>query len=406
RFRSAARYLRRARRAWPWHAGLFRAHLGSLAEIGAVDELRDIIRREERVQDGSAPAFVIGAASVLQHIGDFDLARAIAARIAAPQQRSSLDRALLSSLLRRGDTGAAETLFAEVGKWLPQRSVSHFGSGVDGAVRIDTRLAQRAAGAADPRILMPAAGEVVRRWIETHRDGGSGASSAVPQQVMQYWDKPEPPDDIAGLIASWRDQPGAAHHRFDRRMATDWLGTRLGADWPRALRAARSPAEESDFYRLAWLMLEGGLYVDCDDRRTGDLEAVFKRLRGLTVFLEPQGSIANNVIFAPPKHPAIVWAAHAAKAALLERHSDNTWMKTGPGLMTRAVAWYLTVGPDSAPDLCILPRYWLGSWMQVHVPLPYKRTNRYWNASAAGAGAAADLASFARRLLEETAPAP
>ena len=227
----------------------------------------------------------------------------------------------------------------------------------------------------------------------------------LPRQVMQYWDKPEPPQEVVGLISSWKDTPGIAHHQFNRQLALEWLGIKLGPDWQHAFRAARSPAEESDFFRLTWLMLEGGLYVDCDDRLIGDLTEVFQRYKGLTVIVEGVRSIANNVIFAPPLHPAIVWAAHAARTALLERHSDNTWMKTGPGLMTRAVAWYLTEGPDQTPDINFVPQHALGSWITVHVPLPYKKTNRYWNAKASGTGEAADLISVTQKLLGETAPA-
>lgn len=394
------RYLRRARRVWPWSGNIFSAYLHGLVEIGADDSVRDAIRHEPRAQPGQSPEFGMIAAKALLEAGDFDGVRALAQHITAPQQRRALDLMLMRCYQRRGETAAADALYADVVKTLPRRTALQFSPGIDGGIRTDTVLARRTGATADARTLVSVAGGVVARWRAEHPQDGSGAVSAVPAQVVQYWDKPDPPHDIADLIDSWRNQPGVAHHLFDRRRGCDWLADRLGPDWRRALRAARSPAEESDFFRLSWLMVEGGLYVDCDDRLTGDLGAVLAAQRGLTVFAEPHGAIGNNVIFAPPLHPAIVWAAHAARTALLERHSDNTWTKTGPGLLTRAVAWYLDSDRGGAlPDLRIPPRHRLGTWMQGHVSLPYKRTDQYWNASAAGDGSANDLLEAARRQL-------
>ncbi|MFC6712237.1 hypothetical protein [Paracoccus cavernae] len=93
------------------------------------------------------------------------------------------------------------------------------------------------------------------------------------------------------------------------------------------------------------------------------------------------GAVGNNLIVAPPRHPAILWAAICAKRALEERHNETIWGKTGPGLLTRAVAWHIqkAAASGNAPSLRILPRWQLGRIVQFHSPLSYKSSKSYWN---------------------------
>lgn len=54
--------------------------------------------------------------------------------------------------------------------------------------------------------------------------------------------------------------------------------------------------------------------------------------------------------------------------------------KTGPGLMTRATATYISETPadEVARDLTILPRHTQWREINAHVRLPYKKTPAYW----------------------------
>ena len=67
-----------------------------------------------------------------------------------------------------------------------------------------------------------------------------------------------------------------------------------------------------------------------------------------------------------------------ARDALLRRENDNTWSKTGPGLLTRAVAQHLTAEGSGGADLTILPQHAIAPFVQVHVPQPYKQTSAHW----------------------------
>ncbi|WP_323769539.1 hypothetical protein [Antarctobacter sp.] len=84
------------------------------------------------------------------------------------------------------------------------------------------------------------------------------------------------------------------------------------------------------------------------------------------------------MICAPFGHPAPLWAVRS----LLARENDGTWLKTGPGLMTRAVAVWPDQEPsaEAAQGLTILTQAQLAAHVQPNVRFSYKTSGRYWSA--------------------------
>ena len=68
--------------------------------------------------------------------------------------------------------------------------------------------------------------------------------------------------------------------------------------------------------------------------------------------------------------------------ALMARDADGAWFKSGPGMLTRAVAVYLRdADPDEARrTLTLLDGDTLRNFIEPHIRLPYKTTAKYWNA--------------------------
>lgn len=208
--------------------------------------------------------------------------------------------------------------------------------------------------------------------------------------LVQFGDDQLSAASLVSASSSWARVPGHEYLRFNRESARRTLRQGLDPSYLRAFDNARSATEESDFFRLCHLAVKGGIYADCDDWRTGDVTTFVARSRGLLLLREPQGSTANNFIAAPAGHPALLRAAVMARAALLERANDSPWSKTGPGLMTRAVAWYLEdcTARARTPALTVLPQFMAGTLFDQHLPLGYKRTERYWRARRQPAGLA------------------
>ena len=85
---------------------------------------------------------------------------------------------------------------------------------------------------------------------------------------MQFWhDLRELPADVEECIASWAGwtTSGFAHRLFDERSAKVFIGGSLGARHKHAFERCYHPAMQADYFRLCYLFVEGGFYVDADD---------------------------------------------------------------------------------------------------------------------------------------------
>ena len=211
------------------------------------------------------------------------------------------------------------------------------------------------------------------------------ARPRIPRCIFQYWNSPEPPEALVGMIESWRAVPGWQHRLFDRRAALAYLHDTYGTDWARAFSLASNPAEESDFLRLCLLAREGGVYADADDVLVGLLETLVDRGAGFVALLEPGRSIiGNNFLAATPGHLIAELAAKTAREALLARANETTWSKTGPSMLGRATArclahWAKTGTPA---DVAFLGFEDIFGQLAIHNRVPHKRQAGDWRQGA------------------------
>lgn len=185
------------------------------------------------------------------------------------------------------------------------------------------------------------------------------------------------------LAKSWAATPGYTHQLFDKATALTFLREECGPRWVQAFRLARRAEEEADFLRLALLLRRGGIWADADDLLYGDIARLVPEGPELVVFREPAANaISTNFIAARPGHPVIQAAETWVMEGLLQRSNEKLWLKSGPGLMTRAVAWYLAeIGPEVAGQDLLLPgQEVLRREVSIHNPLEHKTTDKYWNA--------------------------
>lgn len=403
----AARYLGLAARARPDSRVLFQEHVIALIGLGRATRAQALLQARRVAEPDPAPQWLAVLAYCLAELGQLQAARALFDRITHPQLRAGLQAWHIRLLHGLGDSAAAAAAVQAYRGLGSQKQALHFLPSLSGLLDTDAAVAGLADGpgdAAEAALIAPAL-QTITSWRQASAQAdaqvgahAAGSAAPVPRQILQYWNSPVPPADIGQIMQSWQQAEGFCYRAFNRETARQYLLRHLGPDWAKALRNAGSPAEESDYFRLCHLMLEGGIYADCDDWLQGDAGALLRYPAGLVLFVEPFGTLANNVMIAAPRHPVIVWAAAAARRALLERHNDSTWAKVGPGLLTRAVAWYLRQmqAEGRPPDMALPERWELGAVVQYHTPLPYKRSKAYWNAQSLPGGVDG-LAAFLAR---------
>ena len=204
----------------------------------------------------------------------------------------------------------------------------------------------------------------------------------IPATIVQFWDS-APPDDIAPYMRSWIEHnPDFAYRLFDLAAAEDYLKEFGREDLMQAFRRARQPAMKADIFRLAFLLRDGGIYVDADDRCQGSLAPLVASGARLVLYQEDLATIGNNFIASAPGDPVIASALDMAVQAVNRGDSDIVWLSTGPGLVTRALAIAMAAKPANLAaalkGVTILDRWELSTYAAIHCATAYKQTGRHW----------------------------
>lgn len=386
----ALRYLRFCDRRWPNAGGIRGTLLSAYLLSGRAEEARGWVAGLD--SDGGTGTVEAMQAKVAVETGRLAEAREIMLRQVAGGRLRPGDETLLLTQIGLGlldeALATAEAIRADLEQ--SPKYAAHFGSGLNGQIlnelllyrRIRPDAAETGPERSDAATYYVAAKQVVDDWLAAPPPPKADAPSAppVPRRIFQYWNGDSVPAAVSQVMQSWRGRPGWDYRLLSRRAAIDWLRTTYGARHARAFTMARGAAEESDFLRLCLLAEEGGIYADADDKLVGRPEDLPAQGPGLVLFREPFGAIPNNLICAPAGHPVMTGAANMVCAALLRRDNDNTWLKSGPGLLTRALALHILDDPAAAAaDTTVVPLYRMRRAVHPHTALPYKSTRKYWD---------------------------
>lgn len=232
----------------------------------------------------------------------------------------------------------------------------------------------------------------------------------VPKMIVQFWhDLGQLPPDVEGCVRSWRvwEAKGFEHRLFDERTAGVFINTSLGVRHKRAFERCYHPAMQADYFRLCYVLIEGGFYVDADDVCVGtgiDWLAEDGRLKlqplcydiSTETMVKPAAFLLagaydpswifyfnNNPLIASPGHPVIGHALEQATSFLELAGEDELpeiQMATGPGNISKSIFDLGTrTGADIESNIIVL-----GDWDSLAVskwPLSYRGDARNWRLS-------------------------
>ena len=389
---TARRYLRLCNRKWPYSLTIAELYLDACCKSGRPDEAQAWL---DTLDGSGREAFVDSLKLGLAlETGALETALDLLEKEVAEGHRRAGDPRLLRTQLALGRLDEAEASADAYRRdpAQPLKSSLHFGVHFIGQLLNELRFFRKfhssGTGAVPDRMEVLtnffAAKDIVDTWQATQPVSVMAYSPAqeVPRNIFQYWNSETVPDAVQEVMQSWQSCSDWSYQLWNKRSASTWLRRTMGPKFARAFNMAGKPAEEADFLRLCLLWHEGGIYADADDRLVARPEQLVELGPGIVLFREPFGAIDNNVMCAPPKHPVLSRAVAMARNALLRRDKDLIWLKTGPGLLTRAVALGIFDDPgDLRNDLTIVPTSEMGRYVQPHIDMPYKRGKSDWRAT-------------------------
>lgn len=283
-----------------------------------------------------------------------------------------LERAFRVALVKGDVTTAGTTLEALASHRsgrppLRDRPVT-LSESLDGRVLEELRLNAGAAGAlasawqADPASRLDALADVVAAFpqqtlapiavlAEARRSNGFAEAAgspprlaSIPRRIVQYFHEDEIPDDVASLMASWREHnPGYEISVFSEDSARAYMLENYGSAGERAFGAAQDPSMKADLIRLAVINRDGGFAADADDRCVGPLGAL-ENAPGMVCYQERIGGIGSSFYGAVAGNMVVERALQAALEAFSRGDAGIRWLVSGSGLMSRAVAAHMAAG--------------------------------------------------------------
>src|SRR6202045_4308992 len=113
--------------------------------------------------------------------------------------------------------------------------------------------------------------EFIRKLVQSRieqKSVGAQYGQLTPRTIVQFWhDLRRLPRDVEECIASWTrwEASGFTHRLFDEHAAKAFISGSLGVRHKSAFERCYHPAMQADYFRLCFLLVEGGFYIDADD---------------------------------------------------------------------------------------------------------------------------------------------
>ena len=241
---------------------------------------------------------------------------------------------------------------------------------------------------------------------DNHSATDHPCKATIPKLIIQFWHDPQDlPKDVLDCLNTWSplESIGFTRLLFDDELASKYISENLGARYLKAFKRCHHPAMRCDYFRLCYILLHGGFYVDADEVYSGrNFEDYFcdSRLKvqplcydkttGTMVqtrlFLNERKSspswifyINNNPLISPPNHPVIHIALKKANRLILADSGRlDIQSTTGPGNITPSLVEHaLSCEHANEPrDFQILP-----DWDEISTsvwPLSYRSDDRNW----------------------------
>jgi len=215
------------------------------------------------------------------------------------------------------------------------------------------------------------------------------------------------PVDVEECIETWKEVEkwGVERILFDKQKARDFIQQKLGLRYLLAYDNCYHPAMQSDYFRLCYIFVEGGCYIDVDDVYSGiQFEHLFNddrlKIQPLCYDISSDSMVPpkiftekgvdetcwifyfnNNPLIAGSRHPLIEHALSQATFSLelLMNNLPEIQSTTGPGNLTKSIFDAITENNQLEIGLLVLCDW--EDTAKTKWELSYRNDSRNWRLS-------------------------
>lgn len=235
-------------------------------------------------------------------------------------------------------------------------------------------------------------------------------NKSTPKVIVQFWDDlNQLPEDVSDCLETWKktEELGFKRILFDKHQARKFISQGLGPRYKQAYDKCYHPAMQSDYFRLCYIFLKGGCYIDADDVYEGlSIQHLFDddrlKIQPLCYDMEtnsmvPPSSFAkpginkeswifyfnNNPLISGSEHPLIKRALNEATLSLEKSATKNSLPEiqstTGPGNLTKSIFEAITENSGIEQSLIVLTDW--EKFAKSRWELSYRNDLRNWRHS-------------------------
>ena len=180
-------------------------------------------------------------------------------------------------------------------------------------------------------------------YAEDYRRFGYELTPLSSLQLIQYWDRPDPPPVLLERMEEWRlRHPGWSYCRLNRSSAAAFIAEHYGSAMREAFLDIRLPAMQADVFRIAALYVKGGVWIDAATSCLKPLDSWLNRRQPLLLLRrahQQHPHICNGFMASSdPYHPFLREAWNRIASLLLARRGQKVYRDFGPGVLRNLLA--------------------------------------------------------------------
>ena len=239
---------------------------------------------------------------------------------------------------------------------------------------------------------------------QKNKENKISKKNKIPKVIIQFWnDSKKIPNDVYECMKTWKkfQNEKINYLLFDDYSARNFILQNYDNNHVAAFDKCIHPAMRSDYFRMCYILLEGGAYIDADDVcLLNDIEEIFSgdilKIQALCYDLINNEMVPakdayekkytendiyyvnNNPLIASPNNKIVRRALDIATNSLINIKENNIDIQAiaGPGNLINSIVWNTLKNHGMNNDCKIYI-----NWDQMAIskwPLDYRNDDRNW----------------------------
>ncbi|KAF0569364.1 hypothetical protein FQV37_2845 [Psychrobacter nivimaris] len=161
----------------------------------------------------------------------------------------------------------------------------------------------------------------------------------IPKNIVQYWSDRNISENLKKLSSSWVEvYPDYNYKLYNRESAIDFLTENYNREVVNAFEVLKVPAMQSDLFRIAYLLANGGMYMDISQKAHKPLNEIIFKINKLIVFSRDSGSIINGMILTPKDNSLLRVIFENILGNISRRDDYRAYHVTGPANFNKVLS--------------------------------------------------------------------